>query len=98
VGLIPQSGNTGRVGGQVPLADPGRGNRPEVIVSLQRLNKVRGLEAAAGVMTLEAGITVKKAQEIAEEAGALFALWVRNGRPAGIRNASAEAEQYEPES
>ncbi|RDV44018.1 amino acid permease [Leifsonia sp. ku-ls] len=31
-------------------------------------------------------------------AGALFALWVRNGRPAGIRNASAEAEQYEPES
>ncbi|NOZ32737.1 MAG: FAD-binding oxidoreductase [Alphaproteobacteria bacterium] len=74
VGLIPQSGNTGLVGGQVPLADPGKANRPEVIVSLQRLNKVRGLEAGAGVMTLEAGITVKKAQEIAEEAGALFAL------------------------
>src|SRR5689334_15096511 len=48
VGLIPQGGNTGLVGAQVPV----RGD--EVIVSLQRLDKVREVNAAAGHMTLEA--------------------------------------------
>jgi FAD/FMN-containing dehydrogenase len=74
VGLIPQSGNTGLVGGQVPLQDDDRQKRPEVIVNLARMNKVRNVDGGAGVMTLEAGITVLAAQEIAAEAGALFAL------------------------
>ena len=45
VELIPQSGNTGLVGGQVPLS----GN--EVIVNLSRINRVREVNAAAGHMT-----------------------------------------------
>src|SRR5579884_2630610 len=49
VPLIPQGGNTGLVGAQVPLA----GN--EVIVSLQRLTAIREVNAAAGHMTVEAG-------------------------------------------
>src|SRR3569623_791565 len=69
VGLIPQSGNTGLVGAQVPL----RGN--EVIVSLQRLDRVREVNAAAGNMTLEAGVILQRAQEEAEAAGAMFPLW-----------------------
>jgi FAD/FMN-containing dehydrogenase len=45
VALIPQGGNTGLVGAQVPL----RGD--EVIVSLQRLDRVREVNAEAGNMT-----------------------------------------------
>src|ERR1700712_2046129 len=51
VPLIPQGGNTGLVGAQVPLS----GN--EVIVSMTRLNKVRQVDAKAGTMTVEAGLT-----------------------------------------
>src|ERR1700761_7277514 len=60
VPLIPQGGNTGLVGAQVPLT----GN--EVIVSLQRLDAVREVNAAAGNMTLEAGMILEKAHEVAE--------------------------------
>src|SRR5690349_14525866 len=70
VPLIPQGGNTGLVGAQVPLT----GN--EVIVSLQRLDWVREVNAAAGHMTLEAGVILERAQAAAEDAGAMFPLWI----------------------
>src|SRR3569623_949941 len=70
VSLIPQSGNTGLVGAQVPLS----GN--EVIVSTQRLDKVRNVDAAAGTMVLEAGVLLQHAHKIAEAAGAMFPLWI----------------------
>src|SRR5690606_14623123 len=70
VGLIPQSGNTGLVGAQVPLT----GN--EVIVSTRRLDRVREVNAAAGHMTLEAGVILEAAHRVAETAGALFPLWL----------------------
>ena len=78
VPLIPQSGNTGLVGGQVPLG----GN--EIIVSLQRLDRVREVDAAAGHMTLEAGVILETAHEIAEAAGALFPLWIASQGSARI--------------
>jgi len=78
VPLIPQSGNTGLVGGQVPLG----GN--EIIVSLQHLDRVREVDAAAGHMTLEAGVILETAHEIAEEAGALFPLWIASQGSARI--------------
>ena len=39
--LVPQGGNTGLVGGQIPIAE-GR----EIILSLQRLDAVRAVDAA----------------------------------------------------
>jgi len=78
VPLIPQSGNTGLVGGQVPL----RGD--EVIVSLQRLDRVREVDAAAGHMTLEAGVILHNAHGIAEAAGAMFPLWIASQGSARI--------------
>ncbi len=68
IAIIPQSGNTGLVGGQVPLF----GN--EVIVSLIRLDRVREIDAEAGYITVEAGLTLQKARDAADEAGALFPL------------------------
>ena len=41
----------------------------EVIVSLTRLERVREVDAAAGHMTLEAGVILNRAHEIAEDAG-----------------------------
>ena len=41
VGVVPQAGNTGLVGGQVPFES---GN--EVVLSVARMNKVRNVDAA----------------------------------------------------
>jgi FAD/FMN-containing dehydrogenase len=67
--IVPQGGNTGMVGGQVPVAE-GR----EIILSLQRLDRIRSVDAAGDTMTVEAGVILQKAQEAAEAAGRLFPL------------------------
>ena len=78
IGLIPQGGNTGLVGAQVPLTGT------EVIVSLRRLDRVREVNAAAGHMTLEAGVILEEAHKVAESAGALFPLWLASQGSARI--------------
>ncbi|MFC5423463.1 FAD-binding oxidoreductase [Bosea eneae] len=67
--IVPQGGNTGLVGGQIPIAE-GR----EIILSLQRLDKVRSVDPAGDTMTVEAGVSLQEAQEAAEAAGRLFPL------------------------
>ena len=67
--VVPQGGNTGLVGGQVPSA---RGD--EVIVSLSRLDRIRSVDADSYTMTLEAGVTLAAAQAAAEAAGRLLPL------------------------
>ena len=90
VGLIAQGGNTGLVGAQVPL----RGD--EVIVSMARLDKVREVNAAAGHMTLEAGVILEEAHKLAEGAGALFPLWLASqgsARIGGVLSSNAGGVQ-----
>jgi D-lactate dehydrogenase (cytochrome) len=90
VALIPQGGNTGLVGAQVPV----RGD--EVIVSLTRLDKVREVNAAAGHMTLEAGVILQRAHEVAEAAGAMFPLWIASqgsARIGGVLSSNAGGVQ-----
>jgi FAD/FMN-containing dehydrogenase len=70
IGLIPQGGNTGLVGAQVPV----RGD--EVIVSLTSLDSLRELDADAGHATVEAGVILENVHRAAEEAGAMFPLWL----------------------
>lgn len=78
VPLIPQGGNTGLVGGQVPL------NGDEVIVSTTRLDRVRSVDAEAGHMTLEAGVILEQAHRVADEAGAMFPLYLASQGSARI--------------
>src|SRR5690606_16097685 len=78
VSIIPQGGNTGLVGAQVPL----RGD--EVILSLQKLDRIRSVDAAAGVMTAEAGVILENAHRAAEDAGAMFPLWLASQGSARI--------------
>jgi len=69
IAIVPQGGNTGLVGGQIPSPD-----QSQVVLSLGRLNSVRSVDAAGGTMTVEAGVTLADAQAAAERAGRLFPL------------------------
>ena len=69
VPMIPQGGNTGLCGGATP-DDSGRA----VILSLQRLNRVRGIDTDNDTMVVEAGCILQSVQQAAREAGRLFPL------------------------
>jgi len=69
VAIVPQGGNTGLCGGATPT-----GRRAEVVVSLGRLNKVRGVDRDNNTLTVEAGCTLHEVQQAAAAAGRLFPL------------------------
>ena len=65
--IVPQGGNTGLVGGQIPFAG-------EIILSLTRLDKIREIDPASNAMTCEAGVVLANAQKAAADADRLFPL------------------------
>jgi len=65
--VVPQGGNTGLVGGQVPHAG-------ELVVSLGRLDRIREVDATSSTMTCEAGVILAKAQDAAAAVERLFPL------------------------
>jgi FAD/FMN-containing dehydrogenase len=62
VGVVPQGGNTGFVGGSVPRAG-------EVVLNLLRLDEIEEVDADAGEVTTGAGVTLASVQERARSAG-----------------------------
>jgi FAD/FMN-containing dehydrogenase len=60
--LVPQGGNTGLVGGSVPL-------RGEVVLSTKRLDGVEPVDDLAGQITVGAGVILSTLQEAARAAG-----------------------------
>jgi len=67
--IVPQGGNTGLVVGSTP-DESGR----QIVLSLQRLNAVRGIDPANLTMTVEAGCILQTVQEQAQAAGFWFPL------------------------
>src|SRR5688572_22762186 len=67
--IVPQSGNTGLVGGQIPF-ETGH----EVLLSLDRMTRIRSVDPANSSITVEAGVTLKAVQDAAAEAGQFFPL------------------------
>ncbi len=67
--IVPQSGNTGLAGGQIPF-ETGQ----ELLLSLDRMTKILNVDAADGTMTVQAGATLKSVQDAADDAGRLFPL------------------------
>ena len=63
--IVPQGGNTGLVGGQIP-------HHGEIILSLNRLDKVREVDPVSNTMTVEAGVTLARAREAAANADRLY--------------------------
>ena len=69
VSIVPQGGNTGLVLGSTP-DHSGR----QLVLSLQRMNQVRGLDPDNLTLTAEAGCILASLQQQAEAAGFLFPL------------------------
>jgi len=67
VAVVPQGGNTGLVAGGVPVAGVA-----QIVLSLQRMNKIRNLDAAGNSITVEAGVTLLEVQQAAAAAGKMF--------------------------
>lgn len=70
VPVVPFGGGTGLVGGQIIAPDM----PPPVILSLERMDKVRSLDPIGNVMIAEAGVVLQTAQARAEAAERLFPL------------------------
>ena len=69
VGLVPQGGNTGLVGGQIPRPE---GN--DVLVSLSRLDRIRAVDPVDNTLTAEAGCILASVQAAATAVDRLFPL------------------------
>ncbi|WP_250462538.1 FAD-binding oxidoreductase [Caballeronia sp. GAFFF2] len=68
VPLLAQGGNTSLCGGSVPAAH----GVPPVIVSLTRMRRIRGIDAANGSMEVEAGCVLKTVQDAAADVARLY--------------------------
>lgn len=69
IGVVPQSGNTGLVGGQIPSAAG-----DEIILSLSRMNQIGRIDTLNDTMVVGAGCVLATIQEAAKDAGRLFPL------------------------
>ena len=77
--VVPQGGNTSMVGGATP-SETGTA----VVLSLERLRQVRAVDPVELTMTVEAGCTLRQAQEAAEAAGLLLPLSISSEGSAQI--------------
>lgn len=58
IGVVPQAGNTGLVGGSVPISD-------EVILSVRGLTEIEGLDETSGVLKCGAGCVLQDLHDYA---------------------------------
>ena len=65
--VVPQGGNTGLVGGSVPVFD-------ELVLSTARLNRIRSFDESSGVLVSEAGVVLENADAHLAKHGHLFPL------------------------
>ena len=63
--IVPQGGNTGLVGGQIA-------QHGEIVLSLNRLDRIREVDPVSNTMTCEAGVTLQRARESAAEVDRLY--------------------------
>ncbi|KAL1959915.1 hypothetical protein VTO42DRAFT_583 [Malbranchea cinnamomea] len=65
--VVPQGGNTGLVGGGVPVFD-------EIVVNLSRMNQIRSFDENSGVLVVDAGVILEVADKYLAERNHLFPL------------------------
>src|SRR5438105_12247130 len=63
--IVPQGGNTGLVGGQLP-------HHGEILLSLNRLDRIRDVDPTSNTITCEAGVTLARAREAATAVDRLY--------------------------
>jgi FAD/FMN-containing dehydrogenase len=75
IAIVPQGGNTGLCGGAVP-----RANRPCIVLSLARMNRILSIDPECYTITAEAGVILQSLHDAAEEVDRSFAMnWGARG-------------------
>ena len=74
VSIVPQSGNTGLVSGGIPDQ-----SGKEIVLSFERMDKVRAIDPAGDHMIVEAGCVLQAVQQAAAEVGRFFPLAMGSG-------------------
>ncbi|WP_411889202.1 FAD-binding oxidoreductase [Yoonia sp. SDW83-1] len=69
IGIVPYSGGTGLVGGQLLQDGPA-----PVVLSLERMNRIRDIYPSENVLVCDAGVILADVQKAAEDLGRLFPL------------------------
>ena len=77
--IVPQGGNTGLVGGQIPF--PGDN---AILLNLSRMKRIQTIDLLNDTVTLEAGVTLAALQSAAHDAGRLFPLHLASGGSAQL--------------
>src|SRR5437588_8848472 len=65
--IVPHGGNTGLVGGQVP-------HNGEIVLSLNRMDKIREVDPISNSITAEAGVSLGRVREAAANVDRLYPL------------------------
>ncbi len=67
--IVPQTGNTGLVGGQTPREDGS-----DIILSLERMNRVRDIDPVGNTIVVDGGCILADVHKAAAEHGRMFPL------------------------
>jgi FAD/FMN-containing dehydrogenase len=65
--VVPQGGNSGLVGGSVPVFD-------EIVINLQKMNKIRSFDQVSGILVADAGVILENADNYLAERNHIFPL------------------------
>ncbi|KAH5475146.1 hypothetical protein HBI22_003700 [Parastagonospora nodorum] len=65
--VVPQGGNTGLVGGSVPVFD-------EIVINLQKMNQIHSFDEVSGILVADAGVILENADNFLAEKNHIFPL------------------------
>ncbi|KAK5953547.1 D-lactate ferricytochrome c oxidoreductase [Knufia fluminis] len=65
--VVPQGGNSGLVGGSVPVFD-------EVVINLTRMNNIRSFDDVSGILVVDGGVIMENADNFLKEHGYVYPL------------------------
>ncbi|KAI9047380.1 hypothetical protein LZ554_008826 [Drepanopeziza brunnea f. sp. 'monogermtubi'] len=65
--VVPQGGNSGLVGGSVPVFD-------EIVINMSRMNEIRSFDDVSGTLVVDAGVILEVADNYLAEKGYIFPL------------------------
>jgi (R)-2-hydroxyglutarate---pyruvate transhydrogenase len=65
--VVPQGGNSGLVGGSVPVFD-------EIVVSMSKMNNIRSFDEISGILVADAGVILETADSFVRERNHIFPL------------------------
>ncbi|RPB03468.1 hypothetical protein L873DRAFT_1800560 [Choiromyces venosus 120613-1] len=65
--VVPQGGNTGLVGGSVPIYD-------EIVISMNSMNNIRSFDPVSGILVCDAGVVLETADNYLADQGHIFPL------------------------